>query len=128
MYRRNDREILMEWCRVEWIIQIRLLILSGWIVLAPFGAPVLALAQTTERVSVNSQGEPANNHDNESSSSTVSIGSDGRFVAFVSPADNLVPDDTNGQSDVFVRDRMLGTTERVSLNSQGQEGNQRSFF
>jgi Tol biopolymer transport system component len=45
----------------------------------------------------------------------------GRFVAFASRADNLVEDDTNGVTDVFVRDRMLGTTERVSLGPAGAE-------
>ena len=48
---------------------------------------------------------------------------DGRFVGFVSFADNLVPGDTNLSSDVFVRDRLAGTTERVSVTSRGREGN-----
>ncbi len=44
---------------------------------------------------------------------------DGRFVAFHSNATNLVPGDTNGIWDVFVRDRQSGTTERVSLRDDG---------
>ncbi len=53
----------------------------------------------------------------------VSISSDGRFVVFCSGSDVLVAGDTNLMYDVFIRDRQLGTTERVSLDSAGLEGN-----
>ena len=53
---------------------------------------------------------------------------DGRFVAFVSAASNLVPGDTNGVGDVFVRDRHTGVTERVSVGIKGGEGNGDSNF
>lgn len=72
----------------------------------------------TKRVSVSSdevQGDGASFH--------PSISADGRFVAFVSLATNLVDDDTNGWHDILVRDRVLGTTEQVSLNSDGVGGN-----
>ena len=75
-------------------------------------------AGTTERVSVGSGGT-----EGDSFSWSASISADGRFVAFTSRADNLVSGDTNGSSDVFLRDRLLGTTERVSLASDGAEGN-----
>jgi Tol biopolymer transport system component len=68
----------------------------------------------TERVSVDSLGNQAN-----ASSAEPVISADGRFVAFVSAAGNLVPDDTNGQSDIFVRDRETGAIERVSVDSAG---------
>jgi len=55
-------------------------------------------------------------------SSAPSISADGRFVAFCSEASNLVPGDTNGASDVFVRDRLTGHTERVSVSSDGAQG------
>src|SRR5205823_5466864 len=55
------------------------------------------------------------------------ISADGRFVAFPSEATNLVPGDTNGVTDVFVRDRRTGTTERVSVSSAGAEANGTSF-
>ncbi|WP_341719596.1 hypothetical protein QQG74_07685 [Micromonospora sp. FIMYZ51] len=42
------------------------------------------------------------------------ISADGRFVAFVSDATNLVSGDTNGVADIFLRDRQAGTTVRVS--------------
>ncbi len=50
------------------------------------------------------------------------ISADGRFVAFSSFASNLVAGDTNGTWDVFVHDRQTGTTERVSVASDGTEG------
>ena len=46
---------------------------------------------------------------------------DGRFVAFSSSATNLVPDDTNGVRDLFVRDRLTNTTERVNLKADGSQ-------
>jgi Tol biopolymer transport system component len=56
----------------------------------------------------------------------AAISADGRFVAFVSQATNLVAGDTNGQPDVFVHDRITGATELVSVNSAGVEGNEPS--
>lgn len=47
----------------------------------------------------------------------------GRYVAFESYADNLVADDTNNTSDVFVHDRQTGITRRASVSSTGQQGN-----
>ena len=73
---------------------------------------------TTERVSVSSAGTQGNGD-----SAVPSISADGRFVAFVSVASNLVPGDTNGRLDVFVHDRQTGTTERVSVSSAGTQGN-----
>jgi hypothetical protein len=51
------------------------------------------------------------------------VSADGRFVAFVSLADNLVPGDTNVSAHIFVRDRLAGTTERVSVSSAGCQAN-----
>jgi WD40 repeat protein len=73
---------------------------------------------TTERVSVDSSGAQADN-----ASFKSSISADGRFVAFDSYASNLVAGDTNGWTDVFVRDRQNGTTERVSTRSTGKQAN-----
>ena len=72
----------------------------------------------TTRVSVASDGTQGN-----SSSWLSSISANGRFVAFLSWASNLVPDDTNGYCDVFVHDRQTGTTTRVSVASDGTQGN-----
>ena len=56
-----------------------------------------------------------------------SISATGRYVAFDSQAGNLVPDDTNGTRDCFVRDLAAGTTERVSISAGGQEANAECF-
>jgi Tol biopolymer transport system component len=75
-------------------------------------------AQTTERVSVDSSGAQGN-----SGSAGDSISADGRYVAFWTDADNLVPGDTNVIHDIFVHDRETGVTERVSVSSAGVQGN-----
>jgi Tol biopolymer transport system component len=51
-----------------------------------------------------------------------SISGDGRFVAFASEANNLVANDTNGNRDVFVRDRAAGTNILVSVATNGVAG------
>ena len=81
-----------------------------------------AQAQTTERVSVASDGGQGNDR-----SVVPAISADGRFVAFISLGDNLVPGDTNGTFDIFVHDRDTGTTERVNVASDGTQGNDHSF-
>ena len=81
------------------------------------------LAGTTERVSVASDGTESNG-----ASYSPSISADGRFVAFGSDATNLVAGDTNESADIFVRDRLAGTTERVSVDSSGAEANGLSLF
>jgi Tol biopolymer transport system component len=60
--------------------------------------------------------------ESNSDSAIPAISGNGRFVAFASFATNLVPGDNNGVFDVFVRDRMLKTTERVSVSSSETEG------
>ena len=57
------------------------------------------------------------------SSFNPSISGDGRFVAFESRASNLVFNDSNGRMDVFVHDVQGGTTERVSIDSDGNQVN-----
>lgn len=49
------------------------------------------------------------------------VSEDGRFVAFSSSASNLTVDDTNTASDVFLRDRLTGTTQRISRMMDGGE-------
>jgi len=77
---------------------------------------------TTELVSVNTSEQTGNGD-----SSTVgevgrnALGSDRRFVLFRSEATDLVVGDTNGIADLFVRDRVASTTERVSVtDAEGQ--------
>ena len=69
-----------------------------------------------EMLTVGWDGSPA-----DSGSRGSALSGTGRLVAFTSKASNLVPGDTNGVEDVFVRDRQLGTTERVSVHSSGAQ-------
>jgi Tol biopolymer transport system component len=76
----------------------------------------------TTRMSVDSNGSPGN-----VDSYSAAISSDGRYVLFSSDSSNLVPGDTNGFLDVFVHDRVTGSTTRASVDSSGAEGNHNSF-
>lgn len=77
---------------------------------------------TTTRVSVDPSGAESDN-----ASDFPSISSDGRYVAFQSDATNLVANDTNASTDIFVRDTQTNTTVRVSVNDSGAEGASNSF-
>src|SRR5262249_22172880 len=77
---------------------------------------------TTTRVSVASDGTQANG-----ASTNPAVSADGSLVAFRSLASNLVAGDTNGVADVFVRNRLTGVTERVSVASDGTQGNAQSI-
>jgi archaellum component FlaF (FlaF/FlaG flagellin family) len=76
---------------------------------------------TTTRVSVASDGTGGSFH-----AALPTISADGQYVSFESSASNLVPGDTNGAWDVFVHDRATGATTRVSVASDGTQGNQQS--
>jgi Tol biopolymer transport system component len=78
-------------------------------------------AGTTRLVSVNSNEVAGNN-----TSDLPAISPDGRFVAFVSSASNLVRRDTTDDRDVFVRDLAAGITRRVSVSTNGAEGDRPS--
>ncbi|HLL15727.1 MAG TPA: Calx-beta domain-containing protein [Pyrinomonadaceae bacterium] len=78
---------------------------------------------TTALVSVNRLGTGAGNRE----STNPSISADGRYVAFQSAASDLVPNDTNGREDIFVRDLHAGTTAIASVNQSGVPGNANSF-
>jgi Tol biopolymer transport system component len=60
------------------------------------------------------------------SSGAPIVSNDGRWATFYSTATNLVPGDTNATSDSFVRDLRRGTTRRVSVDSNGVQGNSSS--
>ncbi|HEX7839423.1 MAG TPA: Ig-like domain-containing protein, partial [Kofleriaceae bacterium] len=78
-------------------------------------------AGTTTRVSLSITGGDA-----DLPSTEPAISGDGRFVAFSSPATNLVAGDTNSVSDIFVRDLTAGTTTRVSVSSTGGQADKAS--
>jgi Tol biopolymer transport system component len=59
-------------------------------------------------------------------SGSPAISEDGRYVAFVSTAADLVPGDTNDDADIFVRDLKSGRTARVSVDSEGRQANRES--
>ncbi|MBF0123936.1 MAG: peptidylprolyl isomerase [Magnetococcales bacterium] len=71
----------------------------------------------TSRVSISSDAVQGNGD-----STYPSISDDGRFVAFMSSADNLVANDSNSKQDVFVHDRTLNQTIRVSVANDGSQG------
>ena len=93
------------------------------VLLGPAGA--LAAHNVVEPISV----APDGTIGNDSSAIGDHLGDygdmtpDGRFVVFASFASNLVPGDTNGFGDVFVRDRRAGVTERVSVGARGVQAN-----
>lgn len=72
----------------------------------------------TERVSV-----PASGGESNGASQSPALSPDGRFVAFSSAASNLVAGDTNGTSDVFLRDRERGLTTRLSVGAADAQAN-----
>ncbi len=73
-------------------------------------------AETTTRISISTSGAEA-----DGGSYPVAISDDARYVLFSSGATNLVTGDTNGETDMFIRDTTSNTTVRVSLDlSYGQ--------
>jgi Tol biopolymer transport system component len=81
-----------------------------------------ASAQWIERVTIDSMGMQS-----DDMGVTMDVSFDGRVISYYSLATNLVPNDMNGKCDVFVRDRFTGTTERVSVDSSGVEGDGDSY-
>jgi hypothetical protein len=77
----------------------------------------------TRRVSRRTNGAQGN-----STSHLSAISPNGRYVAFLSLATNLVPNDSNGSPDVFVHDRRNKKTVRASVSSNGVQGNSASHY
>jgi len=75
------------------------------------------------RVSVNANGIEGNH-----SSKSPAISADGRYVAFQSDTTNLVPNDNNNFTDIFVYDRQTRQIRRISIDGNGTEGDFVSFF
>ena len=76
---------------------------------------VLAVPRSVGRASRGAQGI--------GHSEIPAISADGRFIAFRSTAGYLIPDDSNGQTDIFVHDRHRGNTTRNSVSSSGKQAN-----
>ena len=77
---------------------------------------------TTECASLSTSGAQPNGH-----CTYARISGDGRFVTFTSSATNLVAGDTNASSDIFLRDRSSGTTDRVSVATGGAQASAQSL-
>lgn len=69
----------------------------------------------TERISVPQAGGESNGH-----SGGVTVSDDGRYACFLSAATNMHPEDTNSLYDVYLRDRVAGTTTLVSKRLPGK--------
>jgi Tol biopolymer transport system component len=79
------------------------------------------LSSTTERVNVTSMGRESRTAEGTYGMSDITP--DGRWIVYASYASDLVEGDTNGHYDVFLRDRHLGLTQRLSVGPDGVEGN-----
>jgi Tol biopolymer transport system component len=82
-------------------------------------------AGTTERVSVSGREVQGNRR---SGVDGLAISANGRYVAFTSLASNLVRNDTNRDTDVFLRDRATGKTRLVSVSTARERGDAESFM
>ena len=74
------------------------------------------VARVTTRIS-----SKINGNQGTDDSDAPSLSYDGRYVAFESDSPGLVTADTNESTDVFVRDRYLGSTRRVSVDAAGAQ-------
>jgi Tol biopolymer transport system component len=70
----------------------------------------------TSIVSKNSFGEIL-----DGPSTNPSISADGRYIVYESLATNIIDNDTNGYSDIFVYDTLTDTTSRISLGQLGDQ-------
>jgi Tol biopolymer transport system component len=78
---------------------------------------------TKTLISVNTNGAPSIGR-----ADSATLTPDGRYVAFVSSANDLVLGDTNGITDIFVRDTQLGTTVLASPGATGGTAGSREPF
>jgi len=104
----RNRLLVVLWC----------LLLAGLVL-----SCATATSGTRERFSVSATGGQENG-----GSWWPSISNDGRFVAWHSWAENLVPGDTNFVFDVYIRDRVFGLNHLVSLSTTGQLGDEQSVY
>ena len=80
----------------------------------------------TWRVSVASDGTEGSSYVSQENA----LSADGRYVVFSSMAWDLVPGDVRdgGHQDIFLHDNLTETTERISVSSSGEAGNQDSYY
>src|SRR6266478_4204552 len=101
-------------------------LISTMLTILSFAAPSSGMSYQrpghTDRISVGPDGAQPD------AGSYSSVSADGRYVAFYTAASNLVPGDTNQAFDVFVRDMKTGAVDRVSVASDGTQGNGASVW
>jgi Tol biopolymer transport system component len=102
--------------------RVAILAISALFLLGLLVWPAVVLAETEERVSVDTTGSDAND-----ASYAGSISADGRYVAFTSDANDLVSPDKNDVRDIFIRDLTADTTQLVSVDSNEIQGNDHSY-
>lgn len=93
----------------------------------PANTPDIFVRDTVNSTTTRASSDSLGNRGNSSSWGTA-ISADGRYVLFGSHANNLVPGDTNGEYDAFVHDRLSLNTFRVSVDSNGVQGNDESAY
>ena len=77
------------------------------------------VADTTELLTVDNAGQPGHPHGFNTYRMDITPG--GRFSVFGTDAGDLVPGDDNDRADIYLRDRVLGVTERISLTHDGSD-------
>lgn len=99
----------------------------GWTLASILVAGPLAAQewQRLERIDVRPDGQPSADAGQNTS---MSISDDGRWVVFQSDQTDLVAGDTNGTTDVFVRDRKTNTTRRLSVRPDGSQATGSSYL
>jgi len=80
-------------------------------------------SNSAELISVRDSTLPSNSPNGPNTLSLFSVSSDGRFIAFSTDSENVLPNDTNGSRDVIVRDLLLGTNLLVSANTNNLPAN-----
>ena len=81
----------------------------------------------TERISISTAGTAQNAAVAAPFAQVSDVSGNGRYVVFDSDATNLAPRDTNRDTDVFLRDRRLRRTQRISVDSSGRQSDNDSF-
>jgi len=88
--------------------------------------PAWAGEYEIDRISISTDGVEGNSDSVVSSGYYIS--DDGRYAVFMSAANNLVEGDNNNRVDIFLRDRLLGTTKRISVAPDGTDANGASMY
>ncbi len=88
------------------------------------------VAGTTTRVSLTAAGTQASGASGVGSfayGASLAMTPDGHYLVFRSDANSLVAGDTNNQPDLFVRDLVAGSNERVNVATSGAQGNAAAY-